>query len=219
MVTESAPVVYTRDRHKDIISPPCERTNPPCSAHFRMASLPAKGLVDCSPPTNFCTLPVTNCRRSLSLLRAAAFTVTYINAVGLSNHHGVAACSLMGAHGTVEDALSNIAAFNAAAAQKARQDKKTSRESKKAAKEKSKKHKHKKSSKRKRDDSSDSDSDQGPISATEQIARSQAAVRSLREILERHGQVRKDLRLVRAQITYLERLIPYLVSEMHQETP
>ena len=102
----------------------------------------------------------------------------------------------MGAHGTVEDALSNIAAFNAAAAQKARQEKRASRDSKKTGKDKSKKHKHKsKSSKRKREDSSGSDSDHGPISANEQIVRSQSAVRTLREILEKHGEVRKDLRL------------------------
>ena len=102
----------------------------------------------------------------------------------------------MGAHGTCDDALSNIAAFNAAAAQKARHDR---RASKKAAKEKSKKHKQKKSGKRKRGDSSSSDSDQGPISANEQIARSQSAVRALREILEKHQDVRKDLRLVGLQ--------------------
>ena len=115
----------------------------------------------------------------------------------------------MGAHGTVDMALANIAAFNQAAAQqalKARKDRKAAakaeaegKRKRSKSKDKEKRHKHKKSAKRRRSSSSDSgsDSEAGPVSASEQLARSQSAVRTLREILAKHSGIRKDLREVR----------------------
>lgn len=114
----------------------------------------------------------------------------------------------MGAHGTVDMALANIAAFNQAAAQQALQARKDKKAAAKAeaegkrkrskSKDKDKKHKHRKSAKRRRTSSSgsSSDSEAAPVSASEQLARSQGAVRTLREILAKHNGIRKDLREV-----------------------
>ena len=108
----------------------------------------------------------------------------------------------MGAHGTVEDALANIAAFNQAAALQARRDKKAEDQKRKRDKGRAKERDGDKGSKHKRKrrkHSSDSSGDEeGPLSATQQLQHSQAAVRALREVLSSHPAVKKELREVGA---------------------
>lgn len=115
-------------------------------------------------------------------------------------------CNAMGAHGTLDDALRNVAAFSSFAADPAAKEqhlrvekrkKEKKKKSKSEKRSKNKKESKSKKSKKRHSTTDSSSSDLSDVDTLEQqLARGREAVRLTRELLMRHPGLKQDIREV-----------------------